>query len=404
MRLARSGTHLRALCRAAYAGPPPGRRNMDDDSYATAPQPVTPAGATDSGAHHMLMGDWVANLRPYGSGPRWTPPILEIPPRHKCILLVPPRPQQYQRPGEPQRTLEVRKACGDTWLATFATAHSIDVLFLPGCGRRRPDVRAVDTPAGECRVFWSKPGGTTNEGVVAIVMPGVQLQVVSSIDPNELSLRCSPPVLKPNNPRQQAFAGVLEDAGLTVTDCVNPHIATYMGDGRTCYRIDLVVHGRPAERHDPICFSAWPPGAISDHAIVVLELGHPANRGAGPTQFRWRSVGYRVETAPARTEWALAARIMTRHHTAMDPVPVFDEMLTAAAHAALGQREKHVEHHKSAGLLQDPAALESADVGAARAIFKAIRSNAREALRNQRIRRADSRRQWEADCVPTDRG
>eukprot|EP00662_Eupelagonemidae_sp_cell21_P033290 gene33290-62093_t len=160
---------------------------------------------------------------------------------------------------------------------------------------------------------------------------------------------------------------VLEDAGLSVTDCINPHMATYTGDGRACYRIDMTLHGRPAERHDPICFTVWPPDMISDHAMVVLELGHPTNQGPTSAPFRWRSVAYRVATGPERLEWALAAHAMTRQHTAADPTPIFDELLTAAAHAALGQRERYQ-------------------------------------LRNQRQRRADKRREWEAECVPTERG
>eukprot|EP00666_Eupelagonemidae_sp_cell4sb_P002223 gene2223-4562_t len=85
-----------------------------------------------------------------------------------------------------------------------------------------------------------------------------------------------PALTTPRNPRQAAFPAWLDDTNLRITEDLDPTLPSYIGDGTHCARIDLALT-RSANQFEPISYAAWAPPVISDHALIVLELGNPAS-------------------------------------------------------------------------------------------------------------------------------
>eukprot|EP00660_Eupelagonema_oceanica_P007747 gene7747-10946_t len=244
----------------------------------------------------------------------------------------------------------------------------------------------------------------------------------------------------PNNAR---FAAFLDDTGLAVA-ALEDDAPTQFGGGEDnphLRRIDHILLSCAAERYTSRARIIWDPRFVVDHALIELVPETPAAETATDCTARWRVVNYRPRTTTDKLEWLNAAWILTRACTAADTPAELDARLTAAAHAALTENTTFTTHrikggdlpaaaaamtsiaqwardrlhNKPADVLRvehliltptDPTTPNAGRVDAARAIeaMRRMRGRARAASAARRAERRDKRKEWEADCMPSDRG
>eukprot|EP00665_Eupelagonemidae_sp_cell47_P010454 gene10454-2512_t len=212
-----------------------------------------------------------------------------------------------------------------------------------------------------------------------------------------------------------------------------------------------------------MAYILWPPGIVSDHALVIADVGNCDGIAPLPPRTVWRSVDYKAHLPKQKLEWALAASLMTRHMTVHDPVEDYDICMSAAALLALPKTNATTLHKHGLGLMSDKDTLRctqvvqwiaarhrgdpaniiprnaatpararaaahshmrpprdgrdagrfpalrptedaAADVLRGTAVFRDMRSLARRKAGERRKKKYEVRKKWEAECLPTQRG
>eukprot|EP00660_Eupelagonema_oceanica_P012806 gene12806-1130_t len=376
-------------------------------------------------------------------------------------------------------------------MADMAEHHEIGILFCVSCGPRLSHRRLPGRP---WRVEWSVEGGSTQEGVCALVHDTASTAGVRSVHHNLLSVLL-PPAGTPQGTRtlvdalltgcyavgtparetadvadrrwpatMGALAGLLRrHAGPKITlgdfnaldpavlldeeqqgadgtrvfaellDVLNQNVAPVAVELPTARRIDHIILDGGAEGFDVVAEIAWCLRWCVDHALVWTDLHRGENSLPEPSV--WRSVNYNTQDPDALLEFTQAATLFARHHTVDDPPSRFDEALRRASIAALsrnrvcrsstrvpsgadGQIGNAVIEWlaaRAAGLAAEhlevddthmlaPTADAQADARRAYDVFRELRSRAREDVGERRRARAAKRKEWEAECVASERG
>eukprot|EP00660_Eupelagonema_oceanica_P007436 gene7436-13280_t len=396
------------LAAHVWGGTTPGVLEVIPAGSATAPVRALTQGAwiANIGRHDAYVALHPHNAAPDedASKPRY---VLRIPPWTKAGLVVGlQHPLATSNSHTPH--MRAQRLVATEWveqhakgvhklndMAEMAQERGYDILFIISCGPRRRNILRV---GAQWLCYWSQDGGTDQEGVCALV--NIKAPVVTTASPHHNVLAISTRSAHAKSVRNDLDIGVyapgderwsptmdvvrrlvgarlgitrvvgdfntpdpadpdarggplnkkikdfLDDTGLAVMATEADTPTQFGGGPETPHlrRIDHTLLSRAAEREPHSTRIIWDPRYVVDHALVEIT---PDNTPADEQQdaiAKWRCVNYRPRTTEAKMEWLNAAWLLTRHSTVADPTSELDELLTAAAHAALGQDVTHTLH------------------------------------------------------------